>query len=103
MDLSDYMYGKIAIRAFRMVNPEHPEVHRVIEEFNSLAGLDLKNRLQENSLLQSQLNLGQSPSWRNIHMTKEAVKRIISSSRSIPVSETISPCLGLIVPSSEIL
>lgn len=85
MDLSDYMYGKIAIRAFRMVNPENAEVHRVIEEFNSLAGLDLNSRLQESSLMQSQFNFGQNPSWRNMHMTKEAVKRIISTTRSIPV------------------
>ena len=88
MNLDDYKYGKVPIYAYRLVNPDRPEVRRVISEFNSLAGLD--HKLQEAEVLQSQLSFSSSVSWRDAHLTKQTVQRLISSSKAMPVKHVAS-------------
>lgn len=84
IDLEDFMYGKIPIRAFRMVDPLKPDVQEVVKQFNSLAGLD--NRIQEKLQFQTKINsITDNLSRRNGQFTKDSVHGIIASPKSIPV------------------
>lgn len=101
MHLEDYMYGKIPIRAFRLVDPDRSDVIQVISQFNSLAGLDLKihqTQLQLESQLAMSSSTTSSNSWKDLHFSKEAMQRIISSSKSMPVIEIRlqTSCLNLL-------